>query len=125
MSLGYSRITGATGGRGNGHHSQSLKTTSSASGNSFLSGSKDIKVMALCELIKGDKFIKKNNDIWVVPDDRTMVTRFLFVFAPGASDFQQVYAQANQCRTHNNTTGCNVSFEKEIRECIQMTWGHN
>ena len=66
MSLGYSRITGATGGRGNGHHSQSLKTTSSASGNSFLSGSKDIKVMALCELIKGDKFIKKNNDIWVV-----------------------------------------------------------
>ena len=60
-----------------------------------------------------------------IPDDRTMVTRFLFVFAPGAPDFQQLYAQANKCRTYNNTTGRNISFKKEIRECIQMTWGHD
>ena len=69
------------------------------------------------QLIKGDEFIKKNGDIWVIPDDTTMVTRFLFVFVPGASDFAAVHASASKCRT------VDAGFEKEIRDCISMTWG--
>ena len=53
--------------------------------------------MALCEMIKGDKFIKKNGNIWVIPDDKTMVTRFLFVFVPGAANFnKEVFAKASK-----------------------------
>ena len=75
--------------------------------------------MALCELIKGDQFIKKsNNNIWVVADDKTMVTRFLFVFVPSASDFAQVYSTASKC----NTT--HLAFEQEVRACITKTWGN-
>ena len=93
--------------------------TASNEGNSFLSG-RNVKVMALCELIQGNQFIKKNNDIWVVPDDRTMVTRFLSVFVPGSTNFQTVFTQASSCRTWGNGA---KEFEKEIRDCIERTWG--
>ena len=109
MSLGYSKVTGSGASR--------VMRQTSANGNSFLSGGKNVHVMALCELIKGDQFIKKNNNIWVVADDKTMVTRFLFVFVPGASDFAQVYSTASQCNTTNS------GFEQEVRDCITKTWG--
>ena len=112
MSLGYSRVQSG----GTVRRTTLKRQSSGSSGNSFLTG-KDVKVMALCELIKGDEFIKKNGDIWVIPDDTTMVTRFLFVFVPGASDFAAVHASASKCRT------VDAGFEKEIRDCISMTWG--
>jgi poly [ADP-ribose] polymerase 6/8 len=81
MSLGYSRLNSNSASTTRSSRPPPLLRTSSNEGNSFLSG-RNVKVMALCELIKGNQFIKKNGDIWVVPDDMTMVTseNFLRIF---------------------------------------------
>jgi len=80
MSAGYSymgqgaryrRPGGAPAGGG------AKKKPSVTAGNRFLGG-ENIKVMALCEII--DTGIHKSGDVWVVPSEEHIVTRFFFCF---------------------------------------------
>ena len=73
--------------------------------NIFISD-KEVRIMALCEIIDTD--IRRHGNIWVVPNDKHVIVRFLFVFVPTSSGFAEDFKEANRC----NTT--NASFRDEI-----------
>jgi len=106
----------------------------------------------LISFFSGDTFIKKtsNKGIWVIPDDKNMVTRFLFVFTPSAAHFPKAFAlvcflsffhkccsfSPNQANlsfffatsffSSHKASKCHTEdskFEEEVRECIRKTWG--
>ena len=105
MSLGYSKVG----------HGEGQAGTSSTGPNAFLLG-RNIFVMALCEIV-GHGIQKNRNNIWVVPNEKHVVTRFLFVFVSDSSDFGASLAKARQC------VSTNAAFVKTVRETISKTWG--
>ena len=90
------------------------KQTSSASSNAFLCG-RNIHIMALCEIV--DTEIKRKGDIWVVQNERHVVTRFLFVFVFDSAGTSNSVSKAKACDTRDR------EFDTCIRETIQETWG--
>ena len=105
MSLGYSRLT-------SGHYGRFPRTGNdeNQNGENFLDERK-IGIMALCEIINKD--IKKNGDIWVVRDERYVITRFLFAFSAGD---RGALAAAQRCRTDAD------AFIAEIQQSIAAAW---
>lgn len=101
MSLKYSQI-----------RSQSA-VSSSAHGrdNEFVSD-KEIRLLALCEIVD-DGNCSKSGDVWVVRNDKHIVTRFLFAFVPSTADFDRVYRSACGCRTTE------VGFRDELVRSVQ------
>eukprot|EP00957_Ditylum_brightwellii_P097712 7441700-Ditylum_brightwellii.AAC.1 len=107
-SLGYSKVV-------KGSNYESI-ASSSRSENQFISG-EQVKILALCEIID-DGTIKKADSIWVVANDEHVVTRFLFVFLPQSSDFNETVDKASRCSTTD------TNFQSEISTVMENIKGN-
>lgn len=102
VSLGYSKIQ---------QRGSSLSRVSRGSNqgvsNRFISD-KHVCAMALCEVIN-DGLTRKNGYIWVVPNEKNVIIRFLFVFVPSLPGFPEAFRAASSCKTTDGP------FDREIR----------
>lgn len=107
MSLGYSKVKQ--------HTIQCSGAQRISDSNGFISD-KDVCVMALCEVIDSNA-VRKNGDIWVVPNEKHVIPRFLFVFVPSMRNFQEVLKTAAGCNTNNG------GFDTDIRALCGQVLG--
>ncbi|XP_062517000.1 protein mono-ADP-ribosyltransferase PARP6-like [Corticium candelabrum] len=94
VSFGYSQIY-ATGAQS--------RRSSTSGGSRFLEG-KNLRCIALCEVITSSD-LRKNGNIWVMPKPDYVCTRFFFVYEQG------------HCQNVSITTDCKA-FQHEIERAL-------